>query len=219
VAKVPLHIGMEGMLEQCVDRDSIESLIIRKADAILSFDGERYEAEVTLYSKRDSIIYISVVNGGFEILRASVKHDSIRVISRLNKIVYTSPLQRRFGYQYPVNFEDLQRLVSTIYLCNELEHASDNQYSQVVFDFDEKYIKKRLALKREGLQMMLFEYYHQETGKYLMGERLEEGFKIFANFMISEFEIVAKGGGFSYNETISIDMDVNPRKYTFIELR
>ena len=219
VTEVPVKIGLEGMQEQCMDNDSIESLIIRKAEAILSFDGERYEAEVTLYSKRDSIIYLSVVNGGFEILRASVKHDTIRVISRLNKIVYSSSLKRRFGYQYPVNFEDLQRLIATIYLCNDLDHSSDNRYSHVVFDFDEKHIKKRIALNREGLQMMLFEYYHQSTGKYFMGERLDEGFKIFSNFMISEFEIAAKGGECSYNETINIDMEVNPRRYTFTELR
>ena len=48
VTEVPVQIGLEGMLEQCMDNDSIESLIIRKAEAILSFDGERYEAEVTL---------------------------------------------------------------------------------------------------------------------------------------------------------------------------
>ncbi len=118
-----------------------------------------------------------------------------------------------------MNFYDLQRLVSTVYLCSELDHASDNQQSQVVFDYDERQIKKRLALNREGLQMMMFEYYHQETGKYLMGERLDEGFKIFSNFMITEFEIVAKGGVCSFNEEISINMEVNPRKYTYTELR
>jgi hypothetical protein len=52
-----------------------------------------------------------------------------------------------------------------------------------------------------------------------MGERRENSFKIFSNFMITEFEITASGGKRSYNRDIKIKMDVNPRRYTFTELR
>ncbi len=212
-------VGVEGLLQKCQNNDTIRSILINKAEAILTFDNERYEVTVTLYSKRDSIIYLSAVNSGFEILRASVKHDSIRVINRMDKIVYRAPLKRKYGYQYPVDFKDLQNLICSCYLCNDLDMARDDRINSVVFEFDEMRIKKRISLNRIGLDLRIFEFYHQETHKYLMGERRDDSFKIYSNFMISEFEIVARGGNRSFNRDIDIKMDVNPRKYSFTELR
>ena len=83
-----LH-GMEGLIQKCNGSDSVHTILIKKAEAILVYDKERYEVSITLYSKRDSIIYLSAVNSGYEILRASVKQDSIKVIDRMNKIVYS----------------------------------------------------------------------------------------------------------------------------------
>ena len=211
--------GMEGMAQSCLAGDSIHSILINKAEAILTFDNERYEVSITLYSKRDSIIYLSAVNSGFEILRASVKHDSIKVINRLEKIVYRATLKRRFGYQYPVSFDDLQNLITNYYLCDDLAFAKDDQRNSIVFEFDESDIKKRITLNRVGLDLNIFEFYHKKTNQYLMGERREKSFKIYSNFMITEFEIVASGGNRTFNRDIVVKMKVNPRKYSFIELR
>lgn len=212
-------MGMDGLVENCIEGDTIHSILVRKAEAVLSFDQERYEVTLTLYSRRDSIIYLSAVNNGFEILRASAKHDSIHVINRLDKIVYSAPLQRKFGYQYPVSFQDLQNLISIHYLCDDMDLARDDRQNSIVFDLDEPNIRKRIILNRTGLNMRIFEFYHQLTNKYLMGERRDESFRIYSNFMITEFEIVASGGERTYNRDIDIKMDVNPRKYTFTELR
>ena len=89
----------------------------------------------------------------------------------------------------------------------------------LVFEFDETYVKKRIHLDRTGLLMKTFEFYHQKTDKYLMGERVADTFKIYSNFMITHFEIIARGGDISFNKDIKIKMDVNPRRYTFNELR
>ena len=67
--------------------------------------------------------------------------------------------------------------------------------------------------------MNTFEFYHQKTGKYLMGEKTVNGYKIYSNFMISEFEIIANGGEVSYNKEVRIKMNVNPRRYTFTNVR
>ena len=211
--------GMAGLEESCQALDTIQSVLISKAEAILTFDNERYEVNLTVYSLKDSIIYLSAVNSGYEILRASVMKDSIKVINRLDKIVYKSPLQRKFGYQYPVNFRDLQNLIAHCYLCNDLYTAHDDQMDHIIFEFDERHVKKRIHLERVGLQMLTFEFYHQQTYKYLMGERQEDAFRIYSNFMITEFEIVARGGVTTFNRDIKIKMDVNPRRYTFTELR
>jgi len=211
--------GMEGLILNCNSSDSVQTILIKKAEAILSYDNERYEANITLYSKRDSIIYLSAVSSGYEILRASVKHDTIKVIDRINKVVYRAPLQRRYGYQYPVSFNDLQNLIANFYLCDDLQFGMDDQQNNILFEFDEDYIKKRIILNRVNLNMNIFEFYHQKTDLYLMGERLEESFKIYSNFMITEFEIIASGGDRTINRDIKIKMEVNPRKYTFTELR
>lgn len=217
--ELPEMQGMDGLIQNCNGSDSVHTILIKKAEAILVYDKERYEVNITLYSKRDSIIYLSAVNSGYEILRASVKHDSIKVIDRMNKIVYRAPLQRKFGYQYPVSFDDLQNLISRAYLCDDLLLGKDDLQNSIVFEFDERYIKKRIILDRRDLNMRIFEFYHQKTDSYLMGERLENSFKIYSNFMITEFEIVASGGELTFNRDIKIKMEVNPRKYTFTELR
>jgi len=216
---IPTLRGIEGLAQKCESVDTIRSYLVSKAEAILSFDDERYEVTLTLYSKKDSIIYLSAVNSGYEIIRASVENDSIKVINRLNKIVYTTPLSRRFGYQYPINFDDLQNILTGFYLCDDMDKARDDMENQVLFEFDETYVKKRISIDRNLLQMDTFEFYHQQTNEYLMGERIDNGFKIYSNFMISEFEIVARGGSVSFNRDIKVKMDVNPRKYTFTELR
>lgn len=217
--KSPELLGMEGLTHNCYGSDTIHSILIKKAEAILTYDSERYEVNVTLFSERDSIIYLSAVNSGFEILRASVKKDSIKVIDRMNKIVYSSPLQRRFGYQYPVSFNDLQNLIARFYLCDELQFGRDDMDKSIVFDFDENYIKKRIIINRNNLDMSIFEFYHQKTDRYLMGENLGNSFKIYSNFMITDIEILASGGERTMNRDIKIKMEVNPRKYTFTELR
>lgn len=217
--KEPEVLGMEGLMQNCIGSDTVQNILIKKAEAILTYDSERYEVSVTLYSKRDSIIYLSAVNSGFEILRASVKQDSIKVIDRMNKIVYSSPLQRRFGYQYPVSFNDLQNLIARFYLCDELQLGRDDMDKSIVFDFDESYIKKRIIINRNSLDMSIFEFYHQKTDRFLMGENLGDSFKIYSNFMITDIEIVASGGERTINRDIKIKMEVNPRKYTFTELR
>lgn len=217
--RAPVSIGVDGLRQQCVSLDSVQSLLIKKAEAILMFDNERYEVTVTLYSKRDSIIYLSAVNTGYEIIRASVDKDSIKVIDRLNRIVYRTALKRKFGYQFPVSFNDLQNLIGRFYLCDDLELAEDDLIQNVKFEFDENYIKKRINLDRESLKLNMFEFYHQKTDQYLMGERSGDKLKVYSNFMISKFEMQAKGGSVLYNQEIPVKMKVNPRKYTFTELR
>lgn len=217
--ETPVRTGMMGLEEQCLGSDTIQSILIKKAESILTYDQERYEVNLTLYSKKDSIIYLSAVNSGFEILRASVSHDSIKVIDRMNKIVYVSPLQRSLGYQYPVSFRDLQNLINRGYLCDYLALAKDDNLENIVFEFDENHIKKRIVLDRIHMDLRIFEFYHQRTDRYIMGEKLKGAIKIYSNFMITDIEILAYGGETEINKDIKIKMEVNPRRYTFTELR
>ncbi|MGW8315623.1 MAG: DUF4292 domain-containing protein [Bacteroidales bacterium] len=211
--------------ERCLAVDTIRSFLISKAEALLTYDNERYEVTLSLYSRKDSILYLSAVNSGYEILRASVDHDTIRVIDRMNKVVYRTPLTRQFGYKFPVNFEDLQRISSVYYLCGKVsgEDAEaglgEPDHGRIELSYDQPYIKKRIALRKNDFQMDIFEFYQQQTGRYLMGERIEDGYRIFSNLVIADFEIVARGGTISYNREVEVKMEVNPRRYTFIDLQ
>ena len=217
VSDLPLTpVGIEGLSERCRDNDTISSVLISKAQAVFSSNDESYEALVSIYAIRDSLIYMSVVNSGFEIIRAAINKDSIIVIDRLNKVIYTSLVNKRLGFQNPVNFDDLQNLVSRYYLCDEIEEAQEMDFSHLGFIFNEPRIKKRIILNRQSLVMDRFEFVHSETKRYFMGERSEEGFKIFSNFMVNDFEVLAKGGTISYNQTIELKMNMNRRKYSFV---
>jgi hypothetical protein len=203
----------------CPALDTIRSFLITKAEALMTFDNERYEVTLTLYSRKDSILYLSAVNSGYEIIRASADHDTVRVIDRMNKVVYRTPLHRQFGYQFPVDFNDLQRICSVYYLCGTLEKNKGTDRSVLELEFDQPLVKKRITVKRDLMQMDLFEFYHQRTGKYLMGERVDRGFKIYANLMINEFEVIASRGTVEYNRVLKVKMDVNPKRYTYIDLQ
>jgi len=210
--------GMEGLRQRCLAADTVVSILISKAEAMISTEEERYEATVTLYSVIDSLIYLSAVNSGFEILRAALYRDSIRVIDRLNKVVYKTAVKKRFGYQHPVNFADVQNLISSYYLCDNLQNAREINFSDLVFNFDEPHVRKQIVYNKETLQMDHFEFSHQQTGKYLKGEREENRFRIQSNFMITTFEIQARGGEVSYNRDMDLDMGVPTRKYSIVYL-
>jgi len=112
--------GMEGLRKICSTSDTVSSVLIKKAETLFISSGERYEALISIYAIKDSLVYVSAVNSGFEILRAAVDRDTIRVIDRINKIVYISPVKKRFGHQNPMNFKDIQSLVSRYYLCDNM---------------------------------------------------------------------------------------------------
>jgi hypothetical protein len=66
--------------------------------------------------------------------------------------------------------------------------------------------------------MIKFEFFHSQSGEYFMGEKRETGFWIKSNFMINEFEIITTKGSLTYNQDLEVEMKVNQRKYSYIEL-
>ncbi len=110
----------ESLEEACSGADTIRSILISKAETVFLLDDKKYEAQVSIYAVEDSLIYVSAVNSGFEIIRALVEPDTIQVIDRVNKVLYRTPVRKRFGYQNPLNFRDIQNLVSCHYLCDDL---------------------------------------------------------------------------------------------------
>jgi hypothetical protein len=216
VKGAPNLVGLEGFREICSQSDTVYSVLIKKAEALFIDGEDRYEAQVSIYSIKDSLIYLSAVNSGFEILRASVSLDTIRVIDRINKVVYSSPVNKRFGHQNPFNFDDIQYLVSRYFLCDRLDDAKEVSFYHLGFNLNGPETRKDILLDRETLQVDKFEFVNTKTGKYFMGERNTGEFKVYSNFMMSHIEIIAKGGELVYNQAIEVNMEVNRRKYAFM---
>ena len=216
---VPVADGMTGFEEKCASLDTIRTLLISKAETIISFNNERYETTVSLFVTRDSMIYLSAVNNGFEILRASIDMDSIKVIDRINRTVYRTAFYKRFGYQHPVDYYDLQNIISSYFLCDDSAHATDEFKTYIRFIFPDDYVNKEIYMNRSTYTIDEFRFYHTKTNKYIMGEQTKEGIRIVSNFLISDFEIFGAGGEITYNGRISVNMEVNPRKYSFVDFQ
>jgi len=217
-ADMPVLTGLGAMGKVCLSQDTINTILINQAEAVILFEDERYEVTITLFSRKDSIIYLSAVNSGFEILRASVDQDSIKVIDRINRTLYRTALNRRFGYQNPVNFNDLQNIISRYYLCDDMEMVMEDSLQNLCFEFEDRYIRKRIILDPSALYMTKFEFIHSRSEEFFQGERREDGFTINSNFMINDFQINAGRGSVTYNREIDVKMEVNPRKYSFVDI-
>jgi hypothetical protein len=137
----------------------------------------------------------------------------------LNRIVYRTPLKKRFGHQHPVSFKDLQNLVSAYFLCDDIRMARVGSGTFFYFEFDEDPIRKRITMKEVDMIMEKFEFFHEITGEYLMGERTEMGFRIYSNFIIGHLEVIARGGTVTYNREVKADFNVNRKRYTFKDLQ
>jgi hypothetical protein len=214
----PALAGLEGLVRFCEHADTVRSILIGKAESLIEVDDERYEAELTVYIVRDSLIYLSAVNSGFEILRAVMDHDTIKVIDRINKIVYRTPVRRELGYSHPVDYNDVQSLFSNYFLCADLERGFEPGFDEVIFDLGEPFIKKQIIIGRKTLKLIKFEFYHSRTNKYVLGERTDRGIRILTNFIFSDLEVTAWGGTLSYNREVPVKMDVNRKRYTFVNL-
>lgn len=210
--------GLEGFQQSCIPADTVESMLITRANALITTDDERYDALLTLYVVKDSIIYLSAHSKGFEVLRGAILRDTIRIIDRVNRIVYRSALKKKYGYSHPVEFSDVQKLLSPYFMCGELAKAVEVDFSRILFNDDEPFIKKQIYYDRESLKMEKFEFYHTQSNKYLMGERGETGFKIVTNLVQSAFEIVASGGEIVYNRRITVNLEVNKKRYSEVDI-
>ncbi len=218
--KIEKRTGLAGYGDLCLGTDIINTVTISKADAIITFQGDRYETKLTLYHQLDSFIYISAVSSGYEVFRGTINKDSIKFIDRVNKIVYLSPMKKRFGYQHPVDFKNLECLTSIYGTCELLPGAIEYFDEYILFDISEEFNNKKIYIDRENFKLKKFEFFNTRSNEYIIGERKGQNeFFFSSNFILNEFDIKASGGEIEFNRIISVNMEVNRRKYSFTELQ
>ncbi|MEZ5070039.1 MAG: DUF4292 domain-containing protein [Bacteroidales bacterium] len=203
---------------RCREADTIRSLIVRDIPAMLEAEGERYEVELQLRAVRDSFLYISGVSSGYEILRAYLDLDSIRVIDRINKVVYHAAYRKHFGYGFPVNFWDIQRLIDAHYLCGWVDERAVLEGAELKVNLTEELTIKEIRLDSKVMELSGFVFRHLRTGEFLIGERRGGGFFVASNFLLGDVTMSLGAGSRSYNDSFDVRMNVNERKYTRIDL-
>ena len=192
-------------------------LLIKKSSARMEWEGEMYEARLSLYYHEDSILFISAVNTGFEIIRAAITPDSIAVINRLDKLVYIYK-GKGFYDSSPAHIQDVSAIFNPSELCREADIQNLSR-PPVRIDQSEGDIRKIIEYRKDDFALERFEFFHKKTYAYIMGERTEgDAFTIFVNYIIKDLVIYAEGGRILRGEMVSVNMDYNKARYTTIYL-
>jgi len=205
------------MQTQCDSVYGFKTLYINKIDAEVTLDDEIYNAKLTIYYKPDSLLLVSAVNAGFEIIRVAVNNDSSVFINRLDKRVYILTA-KEMGYLPPVNFEDLESLFNRAKICRFIT-ADKGKDSLRVMDRSLRNVDKRIYYSASGMAPVKFEFFQKKTGEYIVGEMTDNKiFTIYSNFIINDLKLNAEGGKTEYNRILHTNVRVNRQKYEIIYL-
>jgi hypothetical protein len=212
--------GIDGFRDRCDGADSVRSVLVKKISTVFHADGERYEAMVTVYALRDSVVYMAAASSGFEIMRAALFKDSTMVIDRINKVLYKTSIENPLGYRLPVGFDDILNVVSHHFLCDDLHLGRKEGFDTFEFLFDEPGMVKRIRFDRETLSLEQFEFTNRESGRFIKGQREAGKFTVSSNFMIDHFivEVLPGREEVYHNRDIAIRMQVSSRKYSTVYL-
>jgi len=199
----------------CEKIEPFQSIYIDKIKASIDLDGENYDAKISLFYIPDSIIFLSAVNTGFEIVRAAITPDSSIIINRIDKLVYIykdDPL----GYKPPVEFEELEYLLNKMKVCEGFnKYTADFDKGRI--DFSVQDIKKSISFDANSLEISKFEFFHKKTGEYIVGEFVNsDTLSILSNYMMENVEIVAIGGTVTHDKVLNINLSFNKNKYTIL---
>jgi hypothetical protein len=174
-----------------------------------------YNSKLALYYVPDSLIFISAVNAGFEIVRIGITRDSAVFINRIDKLVYIYKSGENENPP-PIEFRDLEYLVNKHVVCafKGVEFKTDGE---VVVDRSLRDVRKVINYSDSDLSLRRFEFFQKKTGEYIMGERaINQRLIIFSNYLVGDLQIEAYGGQFELNRMINADMSFNKKKYNTI---
>ncbi len=198
--------------------DSVYSILHKNATAIVDFSGDRYELDMSLYAEKDSFVFISASARGIEAFRAMLTRDTVFVVDRINRIVYQMLLNKRFGYKLPVNFRNLQWLVSPLLDCENFRISPFEQDSSFYWVETDHELVKELSFSSTSFTLSAFYFTNRKSSLFLRGNRDKDRLHVKSNLMFDGLEFSVWGGERFYNVKREINLNVNPRKYDFIEL-
>jgi hypothetical protein len=196
----------------CDSLEPFSSAFISKVNAAVYLGDNQYNARVSVYYIPDSLFYMSAVNSGFEIIRIGVLPDSIVYINRLDKEVYVQNTND-LSNPPPILFRDLEYLFNRNLVC-DLPGKKQIGDSVVFVNRSVKDIKREMFYRTVDLIPFKFEFFQKKTGEYVVGMfTADDLFVIYSNYIVKDLRIEAKGGVMEYNRVLSLDLNVNRKKY------
>jgi hypothetical protein len=209
--------GVDELYHFCDTMNEIESLFIGKIDAVFEIEEETYDAKLTVYYVPDSMLFISASNTGFEIVRALITPDSLILINRLDKLVYFQHFNTSDNVD-PVNFQDVEFLINKLHICAYKAQLNLDE-NRIFLDRSVQDVTKVIQYRVNDLKIERFEFFQKKTNEYVVGEVNEKDeLIIYSNYVMDDVKIIAKKGSVEVNRKVEVNMDVNKRKYIFIEL-
>lgn len=204
-------------LTPCSNLDTYVSLYVSGITAKLDLNDNKYDARVSMFYLPDSVLLISAVNTGFELVRIKVMKDSTVYVNRHDRLVYVLKTESK-GYLPPINFTDIEMLINMSMRCDAYEDVLIEK-DRFVYDRSVKDIAKKIWVDKENLSVNGFEFFQKKTGEYLVGKRIEdESYKVYANFIVDDLSVLLDKGKVEFNREIPLDLGVNTDKYSIIYL-
>lgn len=194
---------------------NFKTLYISRIDANIEIGEENYDAKLMLYYIPDSILFLSVVSTGFEIVRVGVVPDSTIYINRIDKMVYIYR-HSDTGFESPIRFYDIELLLNKSKQCSFSKKMVDRNLN-ILIDNSVQDIKKQLIISGVSLKLDKFEFFQKKTAEYIVGERTNDmEFTIYSNFFVDDVVLRTSGGVIEYDKKIDIDLSFNRNKYDTI---
>jgi hypothetical protein len=216
--KVDLMASEESDLKLfCDTTNSFKTLYYNKIKARLKLGEDQYSAKLSLYYRPDSIIFVSAVNAGFEIMRIGVFVDSIVYINRFDKMVYVLKTSEERSAT-PVTFEDMEYLMNNQSIREE-ENFQVIGDTAIVVNRSLKNVVKEIEYSAEDVTLKRFEFFQKKTGEYVVGQISgKNNIVIYSNFIVGHFIFEGSEGEVEYNREIKVDLSINRKKYDIVYL-
>jgi hypothetical protein len=119
-----------------------------RAKAVYTTPSEKHSFTMSIKMKKDSAIWISISGFGFEVMRALIDTDSIKIINKLNKTYFVKGIgELRDIIQFDVSLGQLQQLLvgNTPFEANQ--YTLYNGENQTLFK-KETFIKSLLEVSK-----------------------------------------------------------------------
>ena len=201
----------------CLEAKKDSTLLIDDVRAEIDWEDEVYRAEINIYYIKDSALYFNAQKAGFEIIRGVITEDSMMLINRMDKRVYTH-YTANIERPVPIDFQEVKLLVDKNELCGESNIFTDKDHS-IRIDHSQKGIRSYINYKRAGLMLQRFEFYNTNTDEYFVGERTgPSSFTMYANYVVQDMVIRTEGGRVRKDKEVLFSMSYNKSKYQRITL-
>ncbi|MBP9017795.1 MAG: DUF4292 domain-containing protein [Paludibacteraceae bacterium] len=149
----PQKLTTEKVIEQLKTLDNIQTAEIKKMSIYLKMNDREFNVTSSMTMKKDSAINISIQPFfGMELFKVELTPDKITLYDKINQTYYTADylfIANHLGF--PVNFFDLQAMLTDRYFCLSAQTEKSCQLLSVTtevinFGFENELLKQQMEI-------------------------------------------------------------------------